>query len=155
MPKTRTLREVKHALSDNRDFGAEVFPSEDDAPLPLEPLADQELSIAEVMGKPMLSELLGTLDGVQSLDDRIILMTTNDLGALDDAIIRPGRVDLLIKIDNLSNSTFFKMLDKFDIKYTQDQVDNFDVIAGTSPAMLQNDIRMDIDVLAKFNRNIS
>lgn len=41
------------------------------------------------------SGFLNALDGVASGEERIIFMTTNHLGALDPALIRPGRVDLI------------------------------------------------------------
>ena len=40
-----------------------------------------------------LSGLLNTLDGVASQEGRILIMTTNHAEKLDDALIRPGRVD--------------------------------------------------------------
>ncbi len=40
-----------------------------------------------------LSGLLNTLDGVASQEGRIVIMTTNHAEKLDDALIRPGRVD--------------------------------------------------------------
>lgn len=40
-----------------------------------------------------LSGLLNVLDGVAAQQGRIVLMTTNCLASLDEALIRPGRVD--------------------------------------------------------------
>ena len=40
-----------------------------------------------------LSGLLNALDGVGSQEGRILIMTTNYIERLDDALIRPGRVD--------------------------------------------------------------
>lgn len=40
-----------------------------------------------------LSGLLNTLDGVASQEGRILIMTTNHIEKLDEALIRPGRVD--------------------------------------------------------------
>lgn len=45
-----------------------------------------------------LSGLLNTLDGVASQEGRIVIMTTNHIEKLDPALIRPGRVDLRIKL---------------------------------------------------------
>ncbi|KAG5786778.1 hypothetical protein H9Q69_014148 [Fusarium xylarioides] len=44
-----------------------------------------------------LSGLLNTLDGVASQEDRIPIMTTNHVGKLDEALIRPGRVDFKVE----------------------------------------------------------
>ncbi|KAJ6437510.1 sugar transporter protein [Purpureocillium lavendulum] len=40
-----------------------------------------------------MSGLLNTLDGVASQEGRVLIMTTNHIGKLDEALIRPGRVD--------------------------------------------------------------
>lgn len=41
-----------------------------------------------------LSGLLNVLDGVGAAEGRVVIMTTNHRGALDPALIRPGRIDL-------------------------------------------------------------
>jgi ATP-dependent 26S proteasome regulatory subunit len=43
--------------------------------------------------------VLNTLDGIKELYDAVIVFTTNDLSCIDPAVIRPGRVDKLIKMD--------------------------------------------------------
>lgn len=48
------------------------------------------------------SGFLNALDGVASGEERIIFMTTNHLERLDPALIRPGRVDLPVLIDDAS-----------------------------------------------------
>jgi len=44
-----------------------------------------------------LSGLLNALDGVASQEGRVLVMTTNYLERLDEALIRPGRVDRMIE----------------------------------------------------------
>lgn len=46
-----------------------------------------------------LSGLLNILDGVASQEGRVLIMTTNHLEKLDKALIRPGRVDMIVKFD--------------------------------------------------------
>jgi chaperone BCS1 len=46
-----------------------------------------------------ISTLLNFLDGVVELEDNIVILTTNDLKAIDPAIYRPGRIDHLVKLD--------------------------------------------------------
>lgn len=48
------------------------------------------------------SGFLNALDGVASGEERIIFMTTNHFGNLDPALIRPGRVDLSMLVDDAS-----------------------------------------------------
>lgn len=49
-----------------------------------------------------LSGLLNALDGVTTLDDRIIFMTTNHPENIDPAVVRAGRVDRIIEVGALS-----------------------------------------------------
>ncbi|KAK6346737.1 hypothetical protein TWF696_006849 [Orbilia brochopaga] len=46
-----------------------------------------------------LSGLLNAIDGISSHEGRILIMTTNYRQLLDEALIRPGRVDMEIKFD--------------------------------------------------------
>ncbi|KAH7929717.1 hypothetical protein BV22DRAFT_1080272 [Leucogyrophana mollusca] len=48
------------------------------------------------------SGFLNALDGVASGEERIIFMTTNHIEKLDPALIRPGRVDLSVMVDDAS-----------------------------------------------------
>ncbi|KAF8517158.1 BCS1 N terminal-domain-containing protein [Hysterangium stoloniferum] len=50
------------------------------------------------------SGFLNALDGVASGEERIVFMTTNHIEALDPALIRPGRVDLIELLDDASPS---------------------------------------------------
>lgn len=50
-------------------------------------------------GRISLSALLNILDGVASQEGRVLIMTTNHIEKLDEALIRPGRVDMNIKFD--------------------------------------------------------
>jgi len=56
-----------------------------------------------------LSALLNIIDGVAATEGRILIMTTNHLDKLDDALIRPGRVDMTVKFD-LANSQMIKTI---------------------------------------------
>ena len=56
-----------------------------------------------------LSTLLSYMDGNNSRDDIIIVLTTNNISKLDDALIRKGRVDLIEEVsypDEQSINTF-------------------------------------------------
>ncbi|KAH9907464.1 BCS1 N terminal-domain-containing protein [Xylariomycetidae sp. FL2044] len=48
-------------------------------------------------GRLSLSGLLNILDGVASQEGRVLIMTTNHVDKLDKALIRPGRVDMIVK----------------------------------------------------------
>lgn len=53
----------------------------------------------EQSGKVSLSALLNVIDGVASQEGRILIMTTNHIEKLDEALIRPGRVDMTVHFD--------------------------------------------------------
>ena len=59
--------------------------------------------------------LLNILDGITTPDNRIFVMTTNRCHYLDEALIRPGRVDLHVVIDNLDAEAQGRMAAKFNV----------------------------------------
>jgi len=59
------------------------------------------------------SGFLNALDGVASGEERIIFMTTNHVEKLDPALIRPGRVDLIEKIDDATPEQARILFDRF------------------------------------------
>ncbi|KID83326.1 cell division protease ftsH [Metarhizium guizhouense ARSEF 977] len=62
-----------------------------------------------------LSGLLNTLDGVASQEGRVLIMTTNHIKNLDEALIRPGRIDMKLEIP-LADSDVTKDLFSFVFK---------------------------------------
>ncbi|KAK2005331.1 P-loop containing nucleoside triphosphate hydrolase protein [Colletotrichum eremochloae] len=60
-------------------------------------------------GTLSLSGLLNVLDGVASQEGRVLIMTTNHIEHLDDALIRPGRVDKKIEFQ-LADSDVIRKL---------------------------------------------
>jgi hypothetical protein len=64
-----------------------------------------------------LSFLLNILDGVLETPGRILIMSSNYPERLDKALIRPGRIDLMIEFTKCSDKTIKEMLSSFfDIK---------------------------------------
>ena len=59
------------------------------------------------------SGLLNALDGVASAEERIIFMTTNHIDRLDDALIRPGRVDMTVHLGNATEWQVGMLWDRF------------------------------------------
>lgn len=60
------------------------------------------LHTARYQSSVTFSGFLNALDGVASGEERIVFMTTNHIEKLDSALIRPGRVDLNVLIDDAS-----------------------------------------------------
>jgi chaperone BCS1 len=50
-------------------------------------------------GSVTFSGLLNALDGVAATEERLLFMTTNYIERLDPALLRPGRVDMRVKVD--------------------------------------------------------
>lgn len=68
----------------------------------------------EASGKGLtFSGLLNGIDGVSSTEGRIIFMTTNHKEKLDPALIRPGRADVHITIDNASCDQGKRLFERF------------------------------------------
>lgn len=86
------------------------------------------------------SGLLNALDGVASAEECITFMTTNHPEKLDPALLRPGRVDFKVKIDNATANQARNMYNKFyeDQSKCDEFVDKFKQL-GTqvSTAQLQ------------------
>ncbi|KAK5001177.1 Complex III assembly protein translocase and chaperone [Elasticomyces elasticus] len=59
------------------------------------------------------SGLLNALDGVASAEERIIFMTTNHIDRLDEALIRPGRVDMTVRLGEATEWQMEQMWDRF------------------------------------------
>ncbi|KAI1777104.1 BCS1 N terminal-domain-containing protein [Hypoxylon cercidicola] len=64
-------------------------------------------------GRLSLSGLLNILDGVASQEGRVLIMTTNHRDQLDSALIRPGRVDMIVEFglaDEEMTSAIFRAI---------------------------------------------
>jgi len=57
-----------------------------------------------MMGPVTLSGILNALDGIVGGDGRIVCMTTNHIERLDPALLRPGRCDKKVLLDNASDA---------------------------------------------------
>ncbi|KAH8772428.1 P-loop containing nucleoside triphosphate hydrolase protein [Hyaloscypha sp. PMI_1271] len=66
-------------------------------------------------GKLSLSALLNVIDGIGLQEGRILIMTTNHITRLDEALIRPGRVDKKVELglaDNIMTADLFCLVFK-------------------------------------------
>jgi chaperone BCS1 len=66
------------------------------------------------------SGLLNALDGVASAEERILFLTTNHVDRLDEALTRPGRVDVSVKLGHATQYQIEKLWDRF---YSEFDVD--------------------------------
>jgi len=59
------------------------------------------------------SGLLNALDGVASAEERVIFLTTNHVERLDSALVRPGRVDMTVRLGEVTRWQTEKLWDRF------------------------------------------
>lgn len=69
-------------------------------------------SVAEGV-KLSFSGFLNALDGVHSLEGRVIVLTTNHVDRLDSALIRPGRVDRQFHLEYATHAQIYGMYIQF------------------------------------------
>jgi len=89
-----------------------------------------------------LSILLNILDGINSNNGTIYILTTNYIDKIDKALIRPGRIDIHIEMNNFNweqikemYTLFYTNLSTFDLFYSK--IKNHINIDKMSPAMFQ------------------
>ncbi|KAL1842936.1 hypothetical protein VTJ49DRAFT_3724 [Mycothermus thermophilus] len=98
---------LTHTREDNSQTaadGADMSSDDDSSPrtsskIPGGPPLPNAQQQQQQNGRLSLSGLLNILDGVASQEGRVLIMTTNHLEKLDKALIRPGRVDMIVKFD--------------------------------------------------------
>lgn len=59
------------------------------------------------------SGLLNALDGVASAEERVLFLTTNHISRLDSALIRPGRIDMTVRIGEVTRWQASGLWDRF------------------------------------------
>jgi SpoVK/Ycf46/Vps4 family AAA+-type ATPase len=61
------------------------------------------------ISREAVSKLLNALDGVSLYEGRLLMITTNHLDHLDQALIRAGRVDKEIELPNADKNVMFRL----------------------------------------------
>lgn len=70
-----------------------------------------------------LATLLNVLDGVRETPGRVILLSTNYPERLDEALVRPGRFDLLLEFEKHTCTVLQQHIEKhYDCKLTESQL---------------------------------
>lgn len=59
------------------------------------------------------SGLLNALDGVASAEERVLFLTTNHVERLDGALVRPGRVDMTVRLGEATRYQAGELWDRF------------------------------------------
>jgi len=118
------------------------------------PKSNKESSIFEEYKNIGLSEILNSIDGLVSLNGRILISTTNRYNKLDDAFKRKGRIDLAVHISYVTVETFKKFLKVF-YSINQQELNKFSIetINPVTIAALQNDFMQGIgleEIIKKY-----
>lgn len=101
-----------------------------------------------------LSGLLNAIDGVASHEGRVLIMTTNKPEALDDALIRPGRVDLQVAF---TNATREQARELFERMYEADSAKGPSSLSSSSQQQqnLHNSSKKGIDSTEKDEKLVA
>lgn len=85
-----------------------------------------------------LSGLLNAIDGVASHEGRVLVMTTNFPEKLDDALIRPGRIDMRI---NFTLATRYQIYELFKRMYSPDtRIQSTDSVAKAGSGLVEESL---------------
>lgn len=89
-----------------------------------------------------LSYLLNLWDGAVELPGIIIIMTTNHIEEIDEALLRPGRIDFKCELKNASKKIIKQML-KFMFELTDSELESYskDIECITDEALSPADIQ--------------
>lgn len=80
--------------------------------------------------------VLNTLDGIKELHDAVIVFTTNDIGSLDPALIRPGRIDRKIHMKLATKEVIKEMIQHY-YNVVEEMKDLDSLKSSLSPAKVQ------------------
>jgi chaperone BCS1 len=86
------------------------------------------------IGRLSLSGLLNILDGVASQEGRVLIMTTNHVEKLDKALIRPGRVDMIVKFDKADRGMTAAIFKAIYARLEGDDLSPTSTATATSPS---------------------
>ena len=75
--------------------------------------------------KVSFSGLLNAIDGVRTQEGKIIFMSTNHIEKMDPALLRPGRSDVLVKLDYASEDQIMKLFKRFFPETTNEMMGEF------------------------------
>lgn len=119
------------------DIDASVLKRRTDVENEKQPVVDGDMPIRRYDEKISLSDVLNTMDGVSNLENVIYIFTTNHIEHLDPALIRPGRIDKLIKVDLPGRDEY----DQFMVYHFKKHIpEDFKIRSHKLIAELQNEI---------------
>ena len=104
-----------------------------------------------------LSSFLNIMDGIYSYDGRIIIFSTNHPEKIDEACLRPGRIDLRIKFKRLSRNMLYQMMShwykSYDEFYFKNYYNEFDELWNKYEFQFIDETLKPCDVVNILQRN--
>lgn len=111
------------------------------------------LSLKQLLSRVTLSGILNALDGVGAQEGRITIATTNKYHTLDQALVRPGRMDVHLEFKNASKYQARKLFTHFYLPGEEDtdsiSVAPVDSTAVASALTASTSDASDVDMLAE------
>lgn len=94
-----------------------------------------------------LSGLLNAIDGVASHEGRVLIMTTNKPESLDEALIRPGRVDVQVAFTNATPTQAGQLFHRmYEAPWSQPRQEvRFGEKAATVPTVTKKDAQLEME----------
>ena len=95
--------------------------------------------ISSDMESTIVPQLLAEIDGVESLKNVIVIGATNREDLIDPAILRPGRLDVKIKIDRPNEEAARQIFSRYltgDLPLQIDEVQSLDALIDTTVASM-------------------
>ncbi|KAF1974809.1 26S protease regulatory subunit 8 [Bimuria novae-zelandiae CBS 107.79] len=86
------------------------------------------------------SGLLNALDGVASGEERIVFLTTNFVDRLDEALIRPGRVDMTVRLGDATEYQIEQLWDRFYAEFDPEGTGRKRFLAKVTQLRLTNSV---------------
>jgi len=84
-----------------------------------------------------LSGLLNVLDGFSAPEDVLFVMTTNRIGALDPALLRPGRIDYRLLLGEASEQQKIELYQRFFPTASESEAKSFVRMHGSATTMAE------------------
>jgi SpoVK/Ycf46/Vps4 family AAA+-type ATPase len=112
----------------NDNFSARPFATDD--------VGDDNAMIRAPSEKLDLGTMLNLMDGILETPGRIIVMTSNHPEKLDPALIRPGRIDLIVKFDYCDKSEIVEIYEGITGKELPVKIVNALPVNKYSPAKI-------------------
>ena len=111
--------------------------------------------------KITLSFILNIIDGIRETPGRILIITSNNYSSLDDALIRPGRIDMTLEMKNATVNTIKEMYYHYYKSHIPDTISQEFKDYIISPAKIIN-LRLSSkdkdnfleNILKEYNKNL-